>query len=90
MAVMVTFTLKADVETYQRMHPQLLPTAFEKGLLCHSGREVGGQVAILDFWPSAEAFNSFAEGPMAEGMKAGGLAAPDDVEITPLLHADPR
>ena len=90
MAVMVTLTLKTDVQTYQSVHPQMLPLAIEAGLLFHSAHEAGGQVAVVDFWPSADAWNSFAAGPMAEGMKAVGIAAPDDVEITPVLNADSR
>ena len=56
MAVMVTFTLQADVETYRSMHSQMLGLAIPAGLLFHSSHEVGGQVAIVDFWPSAEAW----------------------------------
>jgi hypothetical protein len=44
----------------------------------------------VDFWPSADAWNSFAEGPMAEGMTAAGIAPPDDVKITPVLNANSR
>ncbi len=39
-------------------------------------------------WPSAEAWTSFLEGPMTEGMKAAGMALPDDVEVTEVLSAD--
>jgi hypothetical protein len=90
MAVMVTATLKTDAQTYQSLHPQMLPLAVSAGLLFHSAHEVGGQVAVVDFWPSADAWNSFAEGPMAEGMTAAGIAPPDDVKITPVLNANSR
>jgi hypothetical protein len=90
MAVMVTFTLKADAATYQSLHGQMLGLAIPAGLLFHSAREVGGQVRIVDFWPSAEARSAFAEGPLAEGMKASGVAPPDDLEVTPVLNADSR
>ncbi len=90
MAVMVTFTLKCDVETYRGMHDQMLGLAIPAGMLFHAAHEVGGEVGIVDFWPSAEAWNSFAEGPLAEGMKAGGMAPPDDLKITPVLDADSR
>jgi hypothetical protein len=90
MAVMVTFTLKADAATYQSLHGQMLGLAIPAGLLFHSAHEVGGQVAIVDFWPSAEAWSAFAEGPLAEGMKASGVAPPDDLEVTPVLKADSR
>jgi hypothetical protein len=90
MAVMVTMTLKIDKQTYQSMHGQLLPLAISNGLLFHSAHEVNSEVGVVDFWPSPEAWNSFAEGPMAEGMKAAGLAPPDDVKITPVLSADSR
>ena len=90
MPVMVTFTLKTDVETYQGMHDQLLGLAISAGMLFHSGHEVGGQVGIVDFWPSTEAWQSFADGPMAEGMKAGGIAPPDDLKVTTVLDADSR
>ena len=90
MAVMVTFTLKTDVKTYQGMHAQMLALAVPAGMLFHSSHEVGGQVGIVDFWPSAEAWNSFLEGPLTEGMKAGGIAPPDDLKVTPVLNADSR
>ena len=90
MAVMVTFTLKSDVGTYRGMHDRMLGLAIPAGMLFHSAYEVGGQVGIVDFWPSAEAWQSFAEGPLAEGMKAGGIAPPDDLKITAVLDADAR
>ena len=90
MAVMVTLTLKADVATYQALHAQMLKLAMPAGMLFHSGREVGGQVAIIDFWPSEEAWTAFAKGPLAEGMKAAGLAPPDDIKVTPVISADGR
>jgi len=90
MAVMVTFTLKTDVKTYQGMHAQMLALAVPAGMLFHSSHEVGGQVGIVDFWPSAEAWSSFSEGPLAEGMKASGIAPPDDLKVTPVLNADSR
>jgi hypothetical protein len=90
MAVMVTFTLKTDVETYQALHGQMLGLAIPAGMLFHSSHEVGGQVGIVDFWPSAEAWQSFLEGPLAEGMKASGMAPPDDLKVTPVLNADSR
>ena len=52
MAVMITFTLKTDAATYQRLHEQLLSAARPAGLLFHSGREAKGGIAIVDFWPS--------------------------------------
>ena len=90
MAVMVTMTLKLDEQTYRSLHPQMLPQAISAGLLFHSAHEVGSGVRVVDFWPSPEAWRSFLEGPMAEGMKAAGIALPDDIEITPVLNADSR
>jgi hypothetical protein len=90
MAVMVTFTLKTDVKTYRGMHDQMLGLAIPAGMLFHSAHEDGNQVAIVDFWPSAEAWQSFADGALREGMKAGGIAPPDDLEITSVLDADSR
>ena len=90
MAVMVTFTLKADTETYKSLHGHMLGLAIPAGLLFHSAHEAGGQVAIVDFWPSAEAWRSFSEGPLGEGMKAAGIARPDDVKVVPVLNADSR
>jgi hypothetical protein len=90
MAVMVTLTLKLDTPTYRQLHPHMLPLALSEGLLFHSAHEAGEQVAVVDFWPSAEAWQRFADGPMAEGMKAAGITPPDDVEITPVLNADGR
>jgi hypothetical protein len=90
MAVMVTFTLKTDTKTYQGLHTQMLDLAVPAGLLFHSAHEVGSQVAIVDFWPSAETWQSFSEGPLAEGMKASGIAPPDDLKVTPALNADSR
>ena len=90
MAVMATFTLKTDAATYQSLHAQMLALARPAGLLFHSGRAVGNQVGIVDFWPSDEAWRRFSEGPLAEGMKAAGIAPPDDLKITPVLNADGR
>ncbi len=88
MAVMVTFTLKTDTTTYQALHAQLLAVARPAGLLFHSGYDVAGGIAIVDFWPSAEAFQSFMDGAVGEGLKASGIAQPDDIKITPVLNAD--
>jgi len=90
MAVMVTFTLKTDAATYQNMHTQMLALARQAGLLFHSGRAVGNQVGIVDFWPSDEAWRKFSEGPLVEGMKEAGIAPPDDLKITPVINADGR
>jgi hypothetical protein len=90
MAVMVTLTLKTDVATYQALHEQLLSAAIPAGMLFHSAYEADGYVAVVDFWPSAEAFQEFMEGPAGEGMQASGIAAPDDVKVTPVLNADGR
>jgi hypothetical protein len=90
MSVMVTFTLKTDKGTYQRLHSQLLSVARPAGLLFHSGQEVPGGIAIVDFWPSAEAFQTFMGGPAGEGMKASGIAEPDDLKIVEVLNADGR
>jgi hypothetical protein len=87
-AVMVTFTLKTDPATYQALHGQMLALALPAGMLFHSSHEAGGQVGIVDFWPSEDAWHSFSTGPLAEGMKGAGIAPPDDLEITPLLNAD--
>ena len=69
MAVMVTLTLKTDPATYQSLHEQMLELARPAGLLFHSSYEVGGQVGIVDYWPSEDAWNAFARGPLAQGMK---------------------
>jgi len=88
MAVMVSFTLKTDAATYQRMHGQFLPAAKAAGLIFHSGRDVRGQVGIVDFWPSEDAWKSFSGGPLANGLKAAGIALPDDLVVAPVLNAD--
>ena len=90
MAVMVTFTLKTDPATYQALREHMLALAIPAGLLFHSGHEVGGQVGIVDFWPSDDAWRAFSEGPLAKGMKAAGIGAPDDLKVTPVLNADAR
>ena len=90
MAVMVTFTLKTDQATYQSLHAQMLAMAIPAGLLFHSGREVGGQIGIVDFWPSAEAWRAFSEGPLAQGMKSANIPPPDDLKVTPVINASGR
>ena len=87
MAVMVTFTLKTDPATYQKLHGQMIALARTNGILFHSGSAVGNQVGIVDFWPSDEAWQKFSTGSLAEGMKAAGIAPPDDLKVTPLLNA---
>jgi hypothetical protein len=88
MAVMVTLTLKIDAATYDAMHDQMLPIARAGGMLFHSGREVDGGIAVVDFWPTAEAFHEFFDGPVAEGMTAIGVERPDDIAITQVLRAE--
>ena len=90
MAVMVRFTLKTDKATYQSLHTQMLALAIPAGLLFHSGREVGSQIGIVDFWASAEAWRAFSEGPLAQGMKSANVLPPDDLEITPVINASGR
>jgi len=90
MAVMVTLTLKTDPATYQSLHDQMVAMAREAGLLFHASYEVGGQVGVVDIWPSDETWNAFARGPLAEGMKMVGMEPSDDVKVTPLLAADGR
>lgn len=90
MAVMVTFTLKADTNTYRGMHDHMLEVARAAGMVFHAAHAVGNEVAIVDFWPDAETFRSFSEGPLAEGMKAAGITPPDDLQVTPVLDADGR
>lgn len=90
MAVMVSFTLKTDPTTYQKAHGQLLPMARAAGMLFHSGRAVGHYVGIVDIWPSEQSWRAFSTGALGEGMKAMGIAPPDDLVITPLLNADGR
>jgi hypothetical protein len=87
---MVTLTLKTDVQTYQALHEQLLQAAIPAGMLFHSAYEADGNISVTDFWPSAEAFQTFMAGPAGEGMKASGIPMPDDVKFTPLLNADGR
>jgi hypothetical protein len=87
---MVTLTIKTDVATYQRLHDQMLAMARGAGLLFHSGRDAGGRIAIVDFWQSEDAFNAFANGALAQGMKAAGLPQPEDLKVTPVLTADGR
>ena len=87
MAVMVTLTLKTNAETYLRAHTGLIAAAGSAGLLFHSGREVPGGVAVVDFWPTAEAFQGFMAGPAGAGLAALGIPQPDDVAITPVLTA---
>ena len=88
MAVMVTLTLNTDAETYRKGHAGLIGAAGAAGLLFHSGREVPGGIAVIDFWPSAEAFQGFMDGTAAEGLQALGIPPPGDVEIVPVLTAD--
>ena len=59
-------------------------------MLFHSSHAVGNQVGIVDFWPNDEAWRAFSTGPLAEGMKAAGIAPPDDLKITPVINADGR
>jgi hypothetical protein len=90
MAVMVTLTLKTDVPTYQALHAQLLEAAIPAGMLFHSAYEAGGNISVVDFWPSVDAFQAFMAGPAGEGMKASGIPMPEDVQFTPVLNADSR
>ena len=72
MAVMVSFTLKTNPATYNSMHAQMLALAIQAGLLFHSGREVSGQVGIVDFWSSDQAWRAFSEGASRPRHEGGG------------------
>jgi hypothetical protein len=87
-AVMVTFALKTDKATCQSLHTQILAMAIPAGLLFHSGRDVEGQIGIVDFWPSAVAWRAFSEGPLAQGMKSPNIPPPDVLKITPVINAN--
>jgi hypothetical protein len=87
MAVMITLTLKTDAATYQKAHAGLIPAASAAGMLFHSGREVPGGIAVMDFWPTAEAFQAFMAGPAGAGLASLGIPQPDDVAISPVLTA---
>ena len=88
MAVRVSFTLKTDPATYESLHQHMLGLARPAGMLMHTSSEKDGQVAIVDVWPSQEDWDAFSQGPLAEGMKGANVAPPDDLVVTPLLHAD--
>jgi hypothetical protein len=88
MAVMVTLTLKMDPAAYQQVHAGLIGAARSAGLIFHSGREAPGGVAVVDFWPTAEAFQAFMDGPAGEALAASGIEPPNDVIFTPVLTAD--
>jgi hypothetical protein len=90
MAVMVTFTLKTDPDTYNGLHGQMLAVALPAGMLFHSSYEKDGQVGICDVWPSEDAWNSFSQGPLGEAMKGADIAPPDDLQVTPLIKANGR
>ena len=87
MAVMITLTLKTDAATYQKAHGGLIAAASAAGLLFHSGREIPGGIAVVDFWPTAEAFQGFMAGPAGQGLAALGIPQPDDVAFVPVLTA---
>ncbi len=87
MAVMVTMTLKTTAATYEKAHAGLIAPASAAGLIFHSGREVPGGVAVVDFWSTAEAFQGFMSGAAGQALAALGIAQPDDVAFTPVLTA---
>jgi hypothetical protein len=87
MAVMVKLVIDMDVATYQAMHGDLLPVARDHGLILHSGREVDGGIGVVDFWQSDEAWQSFLDGPMKEGLTGAGIPVPDEIEVVPVLIA---
>ena len=77
------FTLKTDVETYRQHDPEAAWCRYPCWMLFHSAYEVGTQVGIVR---CAEAWQSFAEGPLGEGMKAGGIASrPHTLRSFPVL-----
>ena len=57
-------------------------------MIFHNGREVDGGIGVVDFWSSAENWQSFLDGPLTQGMSAAGLPAPDDINVVPVLTAD--
>ena len=88
MSVMITLTLKTDAATYQNAHGGLIGAASAAGMLFHSGREVAEGIAVIDFWPTAEAFQAFMAGPAGQALSSLGIPEPTDVVVTPVLTAD--
>ena len=55
------------VHTYRSMHDHMLGLAIPAGMLFHAAHDVDNQVALVDFWPSAEAWQGFAEARWPRG-----------------------
>ena len=90
MAVLVTFTMKTDVATYEAMHAMMTAPSVPPphGLILHTAHAVNGNVAMVEVWESAEDQHRFMSDPrMAEDLAARGVPVPDDLKVTPLIVA---
>lgn len=90
MAVLVTFTMKTDVATYEAMHAMMTAPGVPPppGLIVHTAHAVNGNIAMVEVWESAEDQHRFMSDPrMAQDLAARGVPIPDDLTVTPLLVA---
>ena len=89
-AVLVTFSMKTDVATYEAMHammtaPGVSPTP---GLIVHTAHAINGNIAMVEVWESADDQHRFMSDPrMAADLAAHGVPVPDDLTVTALLIA---
>jgi hypothetical protein len=86
--VMVTGTVKMDEATYYKVFKEVHDLANPpEGLIFHAVYEVDGGMSIVDFWTSAEAFQSaMTDGPIGRDLQAEGVAPPTDAKFTTLLN----
>jgi hypothetical protein len=86
MAVLVTFTMKTDVATYEAMHAMMTAPGVPPppGLIVHTAHAVNGNIAMVEVWEGAEDQHRFMSDPrMAEDL----TGADGDRVILGVAHA---
>jgi hypothetical protein len=88
MAVMVTFTLKTDKATYQRLADARLGDSSGPAVSLQSrsgkpGRDYG-------FLAKRRGLGRVLGRTVAQGMKMANIVPPDDLKISPLINANAR
>ena len=98
MAVLMTFEFPASIEEYDKVN-EVLGKDVPKGLIAHTGVDLGGNMKVVDIWETAEDFQAFLNGPLGAavvevlGAPPEGAQAPEpkieeihDLEVVKLVE----
>ena len=89
MAITMQISIPSTPEQYDQVNDEIdIENNWPDGLIVHTAAQVGDGMRIIDVWESADAFNTFNNGPLMkaviEVMGEGG--PPAQPEITELYN----